>query len=213
MGSSAIHVVPDDSFDDWVVRSDNGEVFGHYATREEAELVAQAIARKYGDERSSFTFPTEERPARILQRGGWPDCSGDRTECLDTLSHLDAVDMLARPRQQLRQGHQPRLARNLAAVVYEHQGRYGLDGEALQQFRRRIAVHLDQPHVRLELGCRLFEDRRHRLAGAAPGCPEINQQRNVAVFHVLVEARDTVQCRRPAFAKRPMAGSAFGALA
>jgi hypothetical protein len=26
MGSAAIHVVPDDSFDDWVVRSDNGEV-------------------------------------------------------------------------------------------------------------------------------------------------------------------------------------------
>ena len=50
MGSAAIHVVPDDSFDDWVVRSDNGEVFGHYATREGAELVAQAIARKYGDE-------------------------------------------------------------------------------------------------------------------------------------------------------------------
>src|SRR5260370_28740676 len=81
---------------------------------------------------SSFTFPTEERPARILQGGGWPDCWGDdRTECLDNLSHLDAVDMLARPRQQLRQGRQPPLARNLAAVVYEHQGRYGLDREAL----------------------------------------------------------------------------------
>src|SRR6266403_4919695 len=162
---------------------------------------------------SSFTFPTEERPARILQRAGWPDCSGDRTECLDTLSHLDAVDMLARPRQQLRQGHQPRLARNLAAVVYEHQGRYGLDGEALQQFRRRIAVHLDQPHVRLELGCRLFEDRRHRLAGAAPGCPEIDEQRNVTVLCVLVEASGAVQCSRPPFVKRPVAGPAFGPLA
>src|SRR5258705_331394 len=76
--------------------------------------------------------PSRERPARILQGGGWPDCLGDdRTECLDNLSHLDAVDMLARPRPQLRQGRQPRLARNLAAVVYEHQGRYGLDGEAL----------------------------------------------------------------------------------
>ena len=46
----AIHVVPDDSFEDWVVRDDNGDEFGHYATREAAELVAQAIARKCGNE-------------------------------------------------------------------------------------------------------------------------------------------------------------------
>ena len=50
MAAAAIHVVPDDSFEDWVVRDDNGDEFGHYATREAAELVAQAIARKCGDE-------------------------------------------------------------------------------------------------------------------------------------------------------------------
>ena len=43
------HVVPDESFEDRVVRDDNGDEFGHYATREAAELVAQAIARKCGD--------------------------------------------------------------------------------------------------------------------------------------------------------------------
>ena len=46
MAASAIHVVPDDSFDDWVVRGEVGNEFGHYATREAAELAAQAIARE-----------------------------------------------------------------------------------------------------------------------------------------------------------------------
>jgi hypothetical protein len=46
--AAAIHVVPDDSFDDWVVRGDIGNEFGHYSTREAAELVAQAIAREFG---------------------------------------------------------------------------------------------------------------------------------------------------------------------
>jgi hypothetical protein len=50
MAAAAIHVIPDDSFDDWVVRDDNGHEFGHYPTREAAELVVQAIARKRGDE-------------------------------------------------------------------------------------------------------------------------------------------------------------------
>ena len=47
MATAAIHVVPDDNFDDWVVRDDNGHEFGHYPTREAAELVAQAIAREH----------------------------------------------------------------------------------------------------------------------------------------------------------------------
>src|ERR1700726_5088449 len=42
----AIHVVPDDNFDDWVVRADIGQEFGHYPTREAAERVAQAIAQE-----------------------------------------------------------------------------------------------------------------------------------------------------------------------
>ena len=50
MAAAAIHVVPDDNFDDWVVRDDNGDEFGHYATREAAELADQAIARKCGDD-------------------------------------------------------------------------------------------------------------------------------------------------------------------
>jgi hypothetical protein len=44
----AIHVAPDHAFDDWIVREEGGREFGHYPTREAAELVAQAIARKLG---------------------------------------------------------------------------------------------------------------------------------------------------------------------
>jgi len=51
--AAAIHVVPDDSFDDWVVRADIGQEFGHYPTREAAELAAQAIARARGRTRRS----------------------------------------------------------------------------------------------------------------------------------------------------------------
>jgi hypothetical protein len=36
MASAAIHIVPDDSFDDWVVRGDIGKEFGHFPTREAA---------------------------------------------------------------------------------------------------------------------------------------------------------------------------------
>lgn len=43
-----IHIVPDDAFDDWIVREDDGQELGHYPTREAAELVAEAIARKRG---------------------------------------------------------------------------------------------------------------------------------------------------------------------
>jgi hypothetical protein len=46
MAVAAIHVVPDENFDDWVVRDDNGNDFGHYPTREDAELAAQPIARE-----------------------------------------------------------------------------------------------------------------------------------------------------------------------
>ena len=33
MAPTAIHVVPDDNFDDWVVRNDNGHEIAHYPTQ------------------------------------------------------------------------------------------------------------------------------------------------------------------------------------
>jgi len=46
MAATAIHVVPDDNFDDWDVRNDDRHEIGHYPTREEAGLAAQATARE-----------------------------------------------------------------------------------------------------------------------------------------------------------------------
>jgi uncharacterized protein DUF2188 len=46
VASVAIHIVPDDAFDDWVVREDGGRELGHFPTREAAEVVAREIARK-----------------------------------------------------------------------------------------------------------------------------------------------------------------------
>jgi Uncharacterized protein conserved in bacteria (DUF2188) len=66
--ATAVRVVPDDSFDDWVVRGDVGHEFGHYPTREDAEQVAQAIAQAREAE-LPFTSRTDERTARALRRG------------------------------------------------------------------------------------------------------------------------------------------------
>jgi hypothetical protein len=41
-----IHVIPDDAFEDWFVRDDGGHELGRFATREAAELVARAFARR-----------------------------------------------------------------------------------------------------------------------------------------------------------------------
>jgi hypothetical protein len=46
MGGAAVHVHPDDNFDDWIVRQDDGRELGHYPTREAAEAVAEPLARK-----------------------------------------------------------------------------------------------------------------------------------------------------------------------
>jgi len=68
MAAAAIHIVPDDSFDDWVVRDHNGQELGHYPTREAAELVARAIARKRGGE-LVVHFPDGRTSRKSLSKG------------------------------------------------------------------------------------------------------------------------------------------------
>jgi hypothetical protein len=54
MAAAAIHVVPDDNFNDWVVRDHDGHEFGHYLTREVAEPAAEGDrARARGRTRRS----------------------------------------------------------------------------------------------------------------------------------------------------------------
>jgi hypothetical protein len=48
--ASTIHIMPDDSFDDWMVRDDMGHDLGHYPTREVAETVAKRLAQERGGE-------------------------------------------------------------------------------------------------------------------------------------------------------------------
>jgi hypothetical protein len=73
--AAAIHVVPDDNFDDWVVRADIGQEFGHYPTREAAEQVAQAIAQEreaelvyLPDGKTSRTRFAKSWAARLFRR-------------------------------------------------------------------------------------------------------------------------------------------------
>ena len=46
--SVTLHAVPDDMFDDWIVRGDDGRELGHFPTREAAELAAEAFMRDRG---------------------------------------------------------------------------------------------------------------------------------------------------------------------
>jgi Uncharacterized protein conserved in bacteria (DUF2188) len=69
MVAVAIHVVPDESVDDWVVRGDVGHGFGHYPTREDAEQVARAIAQAREAE-LLVHLPDGRTNARALRRGG-----------------------------------------------------------------------------------------------------------------------------------------------
>jgi Uncharacterized protein conserved in bacteria (DUF2188) len=67
--ATAVHVVPDDSFDDWVVRGNVGQEFGHYPTREDAEQVAQAIAQ--AREAELVVHLPDGRTNRKSFRKGW----------------------------------------------------------------------------------------------------------------------------------------------
>jgi hypothetical protein len=43
-----IHVIPDDAFEDWIVREDGGRELGRFSTRDAAELAARAFLRRCG---------------------------------------------------------------------------------------------------------------------------------------------------------------------
>ena|ERR1700730_13523442 len=76
MAALTLHIVPDDSFDDWVVRDASGHELGHYPTREAAQLSAEAVARKRGGE-LIVHLPDGRTSHMSFKKGGSPDCSGD----------------------------------------------------------------------------------------------------------------------------------------
>jgi hypothetical protein len=71
MDTTAIYIVSDENFDDWVVRDESGHELGHYPTREAAELVARPIARHHGAS-SSFGSLTGAQLAKDSPRGRPP---------------------------------------------------------------------------------------------------------------------------------------------
>ncbi|MCS3928814.1 hypothetical protein M2175_003845 [Bradyrhizobium elkanii] len=95
-------------------------------TREAAERDAQAIAQEREAELVVHLPSGKTNRTRFAK--SWAACFGDApAESGDALLHLHAIDMLAGPCQQFRQGHDTGHARNLPAVVQEHQCRYALD--------------------------------------------------------------------------------------
>jgi hypothetical protein len=64
-----VHVAPDDAFDDWVVREDDGREFGHYPTIESAEMVGRTIARARGG--TLVVHLPDGRSRRESFAGGW----------------------------------------------------------------------------------------------------------------------------------------------
>src|SRR5688572_19344080 len=80
-----------------------------------------------------------------------------------------------------------RLSANLTSASEGDERRYAANAKARGDSRRVLGVELGQTHARLELRRRLLVRRRHQLARATPGRPEINHQRQIARVDVTVE--------------------------
>src|ERR1700722_20353201 len=97
----------------------------------------------------------------------------------------NAVDLLPCPGDQLRQRRDPGDAGALAPMLDEQERREALHRKARRQIRGGLGVHPSQTEPWLEACRSLFEDRGHGMARAAPGGPEIDEQRKIATFGVL----------------------------
>jgi hypothetical protein len=130
----------------------------------------------------------------------------------DLLDHR-FVYMLSRPRDELRELHDPHGSRNLSFMPQQQQRRNASHRKARRKLWCGIAVDLDQSHVGFEAACRLLKDWHHHPTWTAPGGPEVDQQRDVAVFRVLSKTRRVTQHKRTTLEQRPMASAALGGLA
>src|SRR5690554_186052 len=91
--------------------------------------------------------------------------------------------MGCQPLPQLCRLQQSRLPSHLLTVSEYDQGRNAADAEAPSQGLLCLGVELGEAHARLQLTSRLGEDRRHHLAGPAPGGPEVHHHRQLAALH------------------------------
>jgi hypothetical protein len=82
------------------------------------------------------------------------------------------------PSYQVVQVHGPGLAGYFSSVFEDDQGGNALDSELAGQHLFRLGVHLGQADPRLKARGGLLVNGGHRLAGPAPGGPEINDHRD-----------------------------------
>ena len=80
-----------------------------------------------------------------------------------------------------------RLARLLATVLQSHQGRDAANAEPARRVGIVVTVDLDQHGAPLQLLGSQIEMRRHPDAGAAPGCPEVDQHRQLGALGEEIE--------------------------
>src|SRR5215469_1739803 len=94
-----------------------------------------------------------------------------------------------------------------APASEQEQGRNARDAQLRGDARFLIGVELDEPDIRFELACRLLEHRSHDPAGATPGRPDVEQDRNIVVPTMLLEGRG-VDRRRMTIEQRLVTGTA-----
>lgn len=95
--------------------------------------------------------------------------------------------MRSDPAHDFRGTHGARLTRDLAPVPEQRQRRDALDAELGGDSLFVLGVELGKPDTGFQLcGC-LLERRGHYFARAAPGCPEINHNGDVAATDMLLE--------------------------
>jgi len=97
--------------------------------------------------------------------------------------------MLLRPAHDFAGTHSTRLTRHLAPVHKKRQRGDAANLEARAQFLVGLGVNLGCPNTGLQLAGGLHKGRRHLPAGATPGRPKIDKDRNVAAAYVLFKGR------------------------
>ncbi|CAI8790913.1 protein of unknown function [Methylocaldum szegediense] len=119
------------------------------------------------------------------------------------------ADLAQGPVHDVARAHGSGLAGHFPAVVEQDQRGNAANAEARSENRFFLGVGFGEAEARFQLARRFFERRRHHAAGTAPGCPEINQQRNIAACGKEVE----IGCRESdgvAFEQALSTASAIG---
>jgi len=84
--------------------------------------------------------------------------------------------------------HRPGDAGKLPACAKQNQGRDTANPQAPGQPLVLLGVELGHPQPGLAGPGRLLQNRRHHMAGRAPGRPEVHQNREIAASHLPLEA-------------------------